>query len=143
MLSGTGSTMSPWSNLNEWLLLNLVVLTGSVEVPGGTWFHPGFFRRPPRPPEASKEQRREPSTSRWHQRAAVDLVREIEDGRLDALVVVGGNPLHALPESERVRSAFERLEVLAVVDVIGSELTRMATHVLPAPTNSSVQTSTF
>jgi anaerobic selenocysteine-containing dehydrogenase len=37
-----------------------------------------------------------------------------------------------LPDIERTRAAFASLEVLAVVDVAESELTAMATHVLPA-----------
>ena len=137
-ISGTGSTMSPGANLNEWLLMSLLVLTNSIEVSGGTWFHHGYFhdkaltpRAAPRslPPDASGRP-----AMRFGQRPSAELVESIECGRVRALVTVGGNPLRALPETERVEAALRRLDVLAVVDVIGNELTDIATHVLPAPT---------
>ena len=62
----------------------------------------------------------------------VAMVDEIEAGNLRALVVGGGNPLHALPDIDRTRAAFASLDVLAVVDVADNELTALATHVLPA-----------
>jgi anaerobic selenocysteine-containing dehydrogenase len=62
----------------------------------------------------------------------VAMVDEIEAGNLRALVIGGGNPLHAFPDIERTRAAFASLDVLAVVDVADSGLTALATHVLPA-----------
>jgi anaerobic selenocysteine-containing dehydrogenase len=63
---------------------------------------------------------------------AVALADEIEAGHVRSLVVTGGNPITAFPEPERVRAALRRLDTLAVVDVMESELTDLATHVLPA-----------
>jgi len=62
----------------------------------------------------------------------VAMVDEIEAGNLRSLVIGGGNPLSAFPEKERTRAALASLDVLAVVDVVDSELTDLATHVLPA-----------
>ena len=62
----------------------------------------------------------------------VAMVDEIEAGNLRALVVGGGNPIHAFPDIDRTRAAFVSLDVLAVVDVADNELTDLATHVLPA-----------
>jgi anaerobic selenocysteine-containing dehydrogenase len=62
----------------------------------------------------------------------VAMVDEIEAGNLRSLVVGGGNPLSAFPDKERTRKALASLDVLAVVDVAESELTELATHVLPA-----------
>ena len=62
----------------------------------------------------------------------VALADEIEAGHVRALLVTGGNPITAFPEPVRLRAALEQLEVLAVVDVAEHELTRLATHVLPA-----------
>jgi anaerobic selenocysteine-containing dehydrogenase len=45
--------------------------------------------------------------------------------------VAGGNPLTALPAPERTRRAFEKLDALAVLDVVENEMTSIATHVLP------------
>jgi anaerobic selenocysteine-containing dehydrogenase len=63
---------------------------------------------------------------------SVALVDEIEAGNLQALVVIGGNPIAALPDPDRTRAALASLPVLAVVDVFDREMAQMATHVLPA-----------
>ena len=47
-------------------------------------------------------------------------------------MVTGGNPIAALPEPERMRAALRSLDALVVVDVLESEVTELATHVLPA-----------
>lgn len=133
VVSGTGSTMSEWGNLVEWLLMSIAVVTGSLEVPGGTWFHPGFFR-PARPSGNVQRGAVDGAARRFGQRPCVELVERIESGSVRALVVVGGNPLRSFPDTTRTFAALRTLDVLAVVDVAGSELTDLATHVLPAPT---------
>ncbi len=137
ILCGTGTTMSRDGILVEWLRWVLLILTGSLDRPGGMRFQHGPLGRlrPPRaggadpPPGPSS---RPDLASVVGQQPAVALVDEIEAGNLRALVVTGGNPIGALPEPDRVRAALGRLEVLAVVDVGESELTGLATHVLPA-----------
>ena len=57
---------------------------------------------------------------------------EIESGTVRALFVVGGNPLTALPDTDRTTKALRALEVLVVVDVIETDTTPLATHVWPA-----------
>src|SRR6202007_1558937 len=39
--TGTGVTMSLGANLTQWLAWALMILTDSMNRPGGTWFHPG------------------------------------------------------------------------------------------------------
>ncbi len=63
---------------------------------------------------------------------AVALADEIDAGNVRVLVVAGGNPLTALPEPDRLRATLSRLDALVMVDVVESELTSLATHVLPA-----------
>jgi anaerobic selenocysteine-containing dehydrogenase len=48
------------------------------------------------------------------------------------LFVVGGNPICALPGEARLRAAFARLDALVVVDVVHTDTTALATHLLPA-----------
>src|SRR5207237_8354055 len=45
--------------------------------------------------------------------------------------VLGGNPLTTLPDSDRLRRSFAALDVLAVCDIVPTETTAVATHVLP------------
>ncbi len=137
ILCGTGTTMSADGILVEWLRWVLLILTGSLDRPGGMRFQHGPLGRL-RPPRASVGEpppgplSRPDLVSVIGQQPAVALVDEIEAGNLRALVVTGGNPIGALPEPDRVRAALASLEVLAVVDVGESELTSLATHVLPA-----------
>ncbi len=138
-LTGTGVSMSRTANVAEWLLWLLHIVTGSYDTPGGMWFNPGFFfqmdrRRMtpsdgvPGPGPASRPE----LPRRFDEYPCAGLVSEIEAGNVTALFVVGGNPLMVFPEPERLRAAFERLDVLAVVDVVETETVAVATHVLPA-----------
>jgi formate dehydrogenase alpha subunit len=55
----------------------------------------------------------------------------IEQGSIRALYVAGCNPLVNFPESARWRKALQKLELLVVEDILASELTALATVVLP------------
>jgi anaerobic selenocysteine-containing dehydrogenase len=48
------------------------------------------------------------------------------------LLVVGGNPLTALPDTARTARALRALELVVVVDVIETDTTPLATHLWPA-----------
>ena len=52
-------------------------------------------------------------------------------GQIKALFVTGGNPLITMANSERLREAFQKLELLVVLDIQPSETASVATHVLP------------
>ncbi len=133
---GTGTTMARDGVLVEWLRWVLLVLTGSLDRPGGMRFNrsPASHMRPWKadPVAAAGPASRPDLTRVASQIPAVAMVDEIEAGHLRALVITGGNPLAAFPEPDRVRAALASLEVLAVLDVAESELTALATHVLPA-----------
>ena len=57
VVTGTGVTMSASANVTQWLAWALMILTGSMNRPGGVWFHPGFrhqlesFELPISPPD--------------------------------------------------------------------------------------------
>jgi anaerobic selenocysteine-containing dehydrogenase len=138
-LTGTGCSMAPTANLTEWFLWGLHVVTASYDRPGGMWFNPGYLMQldtrewtpadgVPEPGPASRPE----LPRRFGEYPCAGLVDEIESGNVRALVVVGGNPITALPDVERLRRAFSRLDVLAVVDVVDTATTALATHVLPA-----------
>ncbi len=138
-LTGTGVSMSRTANVTEWLLWLLHIVTGSYDTPGGMWFNPGFFfqmdQRRVTPsdgvPGAGPASRPE-LPRRFDEYPCAGLVSEIEAGNITALFVVGGNPLMVFPEPDRLAAAFERLDVLAVVDIVETETVAAATHVLPA-----------
>ena len=139
MFCGTGTTMARDGILTEWLRWVLLIITGSLDRPGGMRFNRGIVnrQRPPRPDAAATAVAPGPVSRPELPRVAgqvpaVALVDEIEAGRVRVLVVTGGNLLTALPEPDRVRAALESLDAFVVVDVFDSEMIGLGTHVLPA-----------
>jgi anaerobic selenocysteine-containing dehydrogenase len=132
---GTGALMAPDGILVEWLKWVLLIVTGSLDRPGGMRFSRGTLThlRPPRPPRAARPgPASRPELPRVaNQIPAVALADEIEAGNVRALVVTGGNPIGAFPEPDRVRAALRSLDALVVLDVADNELAELATHVLP------------
>jgi anaerobic selenocysteine-containing dehydrogenase len=138
-LTGTGVSMGAHANVTEWLLWALHIITASYDRPGGMWFNPGYLSQldtrtwspadgTPGPGPASRPD----LPRRFGEYPCAALVPEIEAGNLRVLFVVGGNPLCALPGEDRLRAAFEELTALVVIDVIRTDTTDVATHVLPA-----------
>jgi anaerobic selenocysteine-containing dehydrogenase len=136
ILTGTGSTMSVPGNLTEWLAWALLVMTDSFDQPGGMWFNPGLFARLDRfdklpavgPPAPGCPTRPDipPCGGEWPASLIPD---EIEAGRLRALIVVGGNLVTALPDTERVVRALGAIDVLVGLDIQHTPTTDLATHV--------------
>jgi anaerobic selenocysteine-containing dehydrogenase len=137
-LTGTGVSMSRHANVAEWLLWALHICTGSYDRPGGMWFNPGYLMQldtrawaasdgVPEPGPASRPQ----APRRFDEYPCSALVPEIEAGNIRVLVVAGGNPICALPGEPRLRAAFAKLDALIVLDVIDTDTTALATHVLP------------
>jgi anaerobic selenocysteine-containing dehydrogenase len=135
--TGTGVTMSAAANVAEWLVWALNIVTHSYDRPGAMWFNPGYLRRldqrtwtpgdgRPGPGPASRPD----LPGRFGEFPCAALADEVEAGNLRALFVVGGNPVTSFPDAARTAAALGRLDVLAVCDIVHSETTAMATHVL-------------
>jgi anaerobic selenocysteine-containing dehydrogenase len=62
----------------------------------------------------------------------VTLVPESVPDKLKAFLVIGGNPLISMPDSQAFTSAFEKLDLLVVHDLFMTETARAAHYVLPA-----------
>lgn len=66
--------------------------------------------------------------------AGLNMVRMIEaaeKGNLKALYIMGENPLRALPQSDRVQKALQKLDFLVVQDIVNSATAKIADVVLP------------
>jgi anaerobic selenocysteine-containing dehydrogenase len=138
--TGTGITMSEDANVVQWLAWAVMILTDSMNRPGGTWFHPGFFRvldaaPVPRMPSEYCFNPGPPSRpelpgflGEW---PCAALPSEIEAGRIRAVLNLGGGLLTAFPEELAMRAALAKLDVLATIEIIENETTALSTHVLP------------
>ena len=141
-LTGTGTSMGSTADVTEHVLWALHVVTDSYDRPGGMWFNPGYLgqldRRdwPATPAELPEPEPGPPSRPdlprRFGEWPCVALLDEIEAGHVTTLFVVGGNPVTAFPDVERTRAALASLDTLVVLDVLPTETTELATHLLPA-----------
>lgn len=135
-----GTTTQAFGTLNSWLVDALNVLTGNLDRPGGAMF--------PKAAHVPAYRRRKPfTTGRWRSRVhglpevngelpIATLADEIEtpgEGRVRALVTIGGNPALSAPNSARLDRAFAGLEFMVSVDPYLNETTRHASVVLPPP----------
>jgi anaerobic selenocysteine-containing dehydrogenase len=138
VLTGTGTTMARTGNLTEWMAWAVQIVTGSIDQPGGAWCNPGWLTQLDQRRLGSGTGAAGPGPAsrpdlpgRFGERPCAGLVDEIESGAVRALVVLGGNPVTALPETARMRAALARLDVLAVADVVDTATVALATHVIP------------
>ena len=137
--TGTGSTMSPSANITEWLIWVLHVLTGSYDQPGGMWFQPGVLRQlqervaPNHATPSSKPgPKSRPELRIWTDEYPCSaMIDEIESGNLRVLIVFGGNPINSFPDANATHAAFKKLDALAVLDVVSTDTTEIATHIMP------------
>lgn len=141
--TGTGVTMTAErANVTQWLAWVLMILTGAMNRPGGTWFHPGFAYQleafgdllPITPiegsfgPGPSSRPEAQAFINEW---PCAVLPDEIAAGNVRALINVGGSLVTSFPETGKLIPALQDLEVFATTEIINNETTQLATHVLP------------
>jgi anaerobic selenocysteine-containing dehydrogenase len=61
-----------------------------------------------------------------------NMVPESIPDKLKAFIVVGGNPIVTMPDTNRLREAFKKLECLVVYEQFMTETAQLAHYVLPA-----------
>ena len=139
MEAGTGITMSRGGNLTIWLAWVIMVLTDSMNRPGGVAFHPGFINRldlapvpvfdtPTHPGPASRPEL--PGiVGDWPCSALPD---EIEAGNIKAFLNLGGSLLRSFPDANALAPALRKLDLLMSIEIIENETTALSSHVLPS-----------
>lgn len=134
-----GTSTVRFGTLSSWLIEIINILTGNLDRQGGT-----MFPRPAHIPEAKKSGKGF-RTGRWHSRVSKApevggeipvsvMAEEMETpgkGQIKALITVAGNPVVAIPESERVDRALAGLDFMVSVDFYINETTRHANVILP------------
>jgi anaerobic selenocysteine-containing dehydrogenase len=144
-LPGTGLGFGEHGVLAAWLGLALMIVTGSLDRPGGLRYNAGGFgglatersseRWTGHAPVGGHQEPGPASRPELHrymgEAPAVALVNEIEAGNIRTLFIGGGNPLTAIPDPDRLRRALRTLDMVVVIDAFDNDLTRIATHALP------------
>jgi anaerobic selenocysteine-containing dehydrogenase len=117
-----------------------MVLTGSFDQRGGMWFNPGFFAQldtreqlPASAPSGPGPPSRPEIPALLGEWPAALIADEIEAGRLRVLIVLGGNPVTALPDSARVLAALDQLDALVVLETMHTQTVDLASHVIACP----------
>ena len=148
---GHGILQQKYGSLSMDALLNLALMTGSV---GGENHGLYFLARennqigawdmgvvpdslPGRQP-LSNDTIRNHWEQNWGVKISPDpglnlirMIEEAEKGNLQALYIMGENPLRSLPQPERIRNALNKPELLVVQDILATETTQLADVVLP------------
>ena len=134
----TGVNMGRQGTLAYWLLFMLSLVTGNLDRRGGNIYSLGFY-----PAAKAGRVRSAPAVvDTPHGRVRrtrgslpgtllADMILTDEDP-IRALIVVAGNPLLSIGGESRLRAAFERLELLVVVDLYRSATAELAHYALPA-----------
>jgi anaerobic selenocysteine-containing dehydrogenase len=139
---GTGSNMAPNGTLLEYLLLCLNTLCGRWVKAGEPvrnlgvlfrMFSGNAYAEKPRPAFGFGEKLRVrnlgDTAAGLPTAALADEILTPGLGQVKALFVVGGNPLTAFPNREKVQRALESLELLVVIDPQMSATAQLADYV--------------
>ena len=135
ILEDLGIQQAPHSTLNSYLEKLLYVLTGNFAKAGGMNIHTGIAR-------LGGDFPRDTETPVSGERIIIGLVpgnaiaEEVladHPQRLRAMIVESANPAHSLADSQRMREALERLDLLVVFDIAMTETARQADYILPSP----------
>ena len=139
LYSSTGVNMGGHGALSFWLQEAINAITQNLDRPGGTIVGRGVI-------DFAKFGKKNgllarPDRSRVGDFPSVNdafpggtLADEIlteGPGQVRALFVTGGNPLLTMPNSNRLRQAFSKLELLVVLDILPTETASLAHYVLP------------
>ncbi|MEY4173914.1 MAG: hypothetical protein RI900_1079 [Actinomycetota bacterium] len=133
--ASTGINMGRQGTLAYWLVHMLSFVTGRLDTVGGNLKSDGFYPNA-RSGAAVPEQMYVDTEFGRLRRGALPgtlMSHAILDSEqpIRALVVVAGNPLLSIAGEERLRKAFEQLELLVVIDIYPNATSEHAHVVLP------------
>ncbi|MFZ8997106.1 MAG: molybdopterin-dependent oxidoreductase [Ilumatobacteraceae bacterium] len=140
-----GTCTQEFGTLASWLVDVVNLLTGNLDRAGGAMFSTGAVGQPSTKgaPGVGRGIRVGRARSRVAGRPesfgefpVTALPEEIEtpgEGRVRALVTVGGNPVSSNPNSARLDAALASLDFMVAVDPYVNETTRHADVILPPP----------
>jgi anaerobic selenocysteine-containing dehydrogenase len=116
----------------------LQVLTGNINVPGGWVVSPRLRLKeaslpfPGKPIGAEEYPLFYEVWGRTSPYGVMNMVPESVPEKLKAFIVTGGNPLVTMPDTNALREAFRKLDLLVVYEHFMTETAELAHYVLPA-----------
>jgi anaerobic selenocysteine-containing dehydrogenase len=134
--ASTGINMGRQGSLAYWLVHMLSFVTGRLDVEGGNLKSDGFYANAKSGAGVPEQGYVETEFGRLRRGSLPGTL--MADAILDspepirAMIVVAGNPLLSIAGEDRLRKAFEQLELLVVVDIYPSATAELAHVVLPS-----------
>ncbi|MGD0229802.1 MAG: molybdopterin-dependent oxidoreductase [Syntrophorhabdales bacterium] len=116
----------------------LQTLTGNINVPGGWVISPRLrladisLPFPGKPLGTEEYPLFYQMWGRTSVNGVMNMVPESVPDKLKAFIVAGGNPLVTMPDSNALRDAFRKLDLVVVYDQFMTETAEFADYVLPA-----------
>lgn len=136
----TGVNMGRQGTLCYWLLQMLSFVTGNLDKRGGNLYSLGFYPAAKAGAVKSLEKEHVFFSSEFGElrliRGALpgnllpDMILEAKNP-IKALIVIAGNPLLSMGGEARIRQAFEKLELLVVIDLVRNATGELADYLLP------------
>lgn len=140
IVTGTGLGMGENGTLAQWLVECITVVSGNLDRQGGMLVGEGLFDFAEFSIKHDLFSRE--LTSRiggfpqlnggFPGGILADEILTEGDGQIKAMFVTGGNPLLTMANSERLKTAFQHLDMLVVTDIYLNETASLADYVLPA-----------
>lgn len=131
--ASTGLNMGRQGSLAYWLVHMLAFVTGRLDVDGGNLKSDGFYPNARSGAGVPEQGYVDTEFGRLRRGALPGTLMSHaildSDDPIRAMIVVAGNPLLSIAGQERLRKAFEQLELLVVIDIYPSATAELA-HVV-------------
>jgi anaerobic selenocysteine-containing dehydrogenase len=135
----TGVNMGRQGTIAYWLLFMLSVVTGNLDKPGGNIYSEGFYPAAKAGKSGSKEIKYDATPFGEIRKVRGSLPGNLmadmiltEDNPIRGLIVISGNPIISVGNSNRLKEAFEKLEFIVVIDIYPNATAALSDYVLPA-----------
>jgi anaerobic selenocysteine-containing dehydrogenase len=134
--ASTGINMGRQGTLAYWLVHMLSFVTGRLDAEGGNLKSDGFYPNARSGAGVMEQNYLDTEFGRVRRGSLPGTVLSHaileSDQPVRALIVVAGNPLLSIAGEQRLRKAFEQLDLLVVIDIYPSATSELAHIVLPA-----------
>lgn len=138
-----GVSTQQYGTLTQWLINVFNIVTGNLDIPGGTMFSkPAFEILSSKPPgkkgfaDRFSRVRKLPNfNGEFPVAAMAEEITTAGEGQIRALVTSAGNPVLSTPNGDEIDTALASLDFMVSIDIYLNETTRHANIILPPLTS--------
>ncbi len=135
----TGANMGRQGTIAYWLLFMLSMVTGNMDKAGGNLYSEGFYPAAKAGRSSGKEIRYEQGPFGEMRKVRGSLPGNLmadmiltEENPVRGLMIVSGNPLISVGNSNLMEAALKKLELVVVIDIYANATAQYADYILPA-----------